>query len=322
MTEQSMTVSMEDMSQEAVDLLTASTTAEHVLLTGLVGLIAGQSTRPDDVTIVIAGDFVASVQRRLGDDAAEYGTARLGGFAAAKTIPSPDGHIDVVVPAELIFFSEEETDEERKGRVETLLHVAQHEAQHVGMRQRDEATHDVRTRLSATGVRADFIAAAGVMLEEYRAERVAARPPFAGEDRFSDSLPDTLEALATELSTAVILISPDEPIDRTLGQAMTAVHNFWLVLAYLAAHQHQLGTSVPPLLLGHSRWARHVADHWDELDELLARVPAGDVPTDRRVIDGLVVELADQFPAWLNTIGFDYRDVENGAYFDVLRYDF
>lgn len=149
--------------------------AEHArgVIAELVRILQAQAVDPSAVTLVLAGNFAEAVKRRLGDGAPAYNTERLGGMAAAKTMPRVDGGIDVVVPAPLVLGQDDE-DEAREGRAELLLRLAKHEAQHVGMRQRGEALHDAGRELARGQAHAYFCASAGVVLGEHRAELVAA----------------------------------------------------------------------------------------------------------------------------------------------------
>ncbi|TFV88452.1 hypothetical protein E4P40_09845 [Blastococcus sp. CT_GayMR20] len=96
--------------------------AEHArgVIAELVRILQAQAVDPSAVTLVLAGNFAEAVKRRLGDGAPAYNTERLGGMAAAKTMPRVDGGIDVVVPAPLVLGQDDE-DEAREGRAERLL---------------------------------------------------------------------------------------------------------------------------------------------------------------------------------------------------------
>jgi ribosomal protein L27 len=290
----------------------------------LMGILQAQAVEPPAVTLVIAGKFTEAVQRRLGDGAAAYNTERLGGMAAAKTMPRDDGGIDIVVPAPLVLGHDDEGQDARALRTGLLLHLAEHEAQHVGMRQRGEALHDAGRKLGRGQAHANFCASAGVVLEEHRAELVAAttRPPA---DAYWKSVPESLDHLNGAFRDAVVLRYPSESMDRPMATALGAAHNAWIAAAYLAAHQRTSGdiAGVPPQLAAAPRWQEFMASHWQAFTSLCARVPAGNAPVDRSVLEKLILELADLFSRWFVTMGFGLRDLPDGhMYFDVHRHDF
>jgi hypothetical protein len=290
----------------------------------LVSILKAQAVDPAAVTLVLAGNFSEAVQRRLGAGAPAYNTERLGGMAAAKTMPREDGGIDIVVPAPLVLGQDDQDEDAREGRAELLLRLAEHEAQHVGMRQRDEALHDAGRDLARGQAHAYFCASAGVVLEEHRAELVTAtaRP---SADAYWESIPQNLDHLNAAFRDAVVLRYPGESMDRPMETAFAAAHDAWIAAAYLAAHQRAGGdiAAVPAQLADAPRWKEFMAPHWKAFSILCARVPAGDTPVDRAVLEDLVLEAADLFSEWFISMGFELRDLPGGGmYFDVHRQDF
>jgi hypothetical protein len=114
-------------------------------------------------------------------------------------------------------------------------------------------------------------------------------------------------------------------MDRPMETAFGAAHDAWIAAAYLAAHQRADGdiAAVPAQLAGAPRWKEFMAPHWKAFSSLCARVPAGDTPVDRAVLEDLVLEAADLFSEWFVSMGFGLRDLPGGGmYFDVHRQDF
>ena len=293
------------------------------LIAELLGILQLPSVDPAAVTLVLAGEFTASVQCRLDAGADAYTTDRLGGMVGAKTMPRADGSIDVIVPAALVLSLNDPDEAERALREHLLLYTVEHEAQHVGMRQRGEALHDAGRPLGRGQAHIYLCASAGVVLEEHRAELVAAtrRPPA---NPHWQSVPDHLARLVEAFRDAVELRYPGESMDRPMATSFGAAHDAWVVAAYMAANQRAGGDigAVPPELQADLLWQEDVAPHWQAFSAWCSGVPAGDDSVDRATLEAVLIELADLQSKWFVTTGFGLHDVPAGMYFDVHRHDF
>lgn len=290
------------------------------LLEVIVGIITDAVPRPGEVTLVLAGDFEASVQRRLPGDHPTYTTDRAGGMAIAKTMDRDDGGFDVVLGIGWLLGSgDEEEQDEALWRVNSLVHTAIHEAQHAATGQRGEATNGARRTLGMPGVHGDFVASAGVALEEYRAVIVATREhPRPDDDISVDGWLPTLESVDTALKEAASTLDTRD-VTPTCHAVLGAAHMLWLSLAYLAAGLRAVDRDLSiEERIEHKLWRQLADPYWDEFVAILARIHPSDTPMAQAELDTAVLQLAGFLPLWLNGIGFEYRDEGEDRYFGVV----
>lgn len=293
------------------------------LVRDIMQSIEAAAVEADDVALVLAYNFPAAVQRRLPPEAPQYDLGRLDGMVGGKTMATPDGGVEVIVHAPLVLGTEGETADEREHWAGLMRYMAKHEGQHVGMHRRGEATREDAVRLGRGEAHAWLCESAGAVLEEYRAELVPATVmPTA--DPYWRSVPGALGTLGPRLQEALALHQPGEPWLRPAQGAFGVTHDAWIAMAYLAAHQRADGElhDLPAELRAHRSWQRYAAGHWDEFATFCAQVPRGDEAVSRQQLDGMVLDLAEQFDSWFETIGFGLRDTPQGMYFEVLRQDF
>jgi len=294
--------------------------APRKLLEAVLGRIAAAAPRPDEVTLVLAGDFAASVQRRLPADHPPYTTDRAGGVAIAKTMDRDDGGYDIVMGIGWLFGrGDEEEQEEALWRVDNLLHTAIHEAQHVATGQRGEATNGARATLGRAGVHSEYVASAGVVMEEYRAVIVATREhPRCDDDISVDCWLSTLESVDAALQHAASTLDETD-VTPTCNAVFGTAHTMWISLGYLAAGLRAIDHDLTDgERRKHELWWRLADPYWDDFVAILAKIPPADTPMDKAELDAVVLELADLLPVWLNEIGFEYCDDGEGRYFGVL----
>jgi hypothetical protein len=276
------------------------------------------------VTLVITGKFGKSIDRRTPPGSPPYDTDRLSGIAAARTMPRGHGKVDVIVPGPFVFGTPGEQPGQRAARAARLTYMATHEAQHVGMYQRGERLMEGPHHYLGQGTAShDFRATAEIVLEEYRAEAAAARlctPP----EPYWESVPSALKGLRAALVDAVELRYPDEPIRRTWLTAFGAAHNTWVVMGYLAGNLQAAGSAaaVPDELASSELWQRFVQLHWSDFADLCGALSAGDEACTAEALGATVAGLSELLGVWLQSIGFELSDTEDGLYFDVLRHDF
>lgn len=290
------------------------------LLEVVVGLITAAVPRPDKVTLVLAGDFGASVQRRLPSDHPPYTTDRVGGVAVAKTMDRGDGGFDVVMGIAWLFGrGDEEEQAEALWRVNSLMHAAIHEAQHVATGQRGEATNGARTSVGLPGVHSDYVASAGVAMEEYRAVIVATREhPRPDEDISVDGWLPTLESVDTAFEHAASTMDATD-VAPTCHAVMSAAHLLWMSMGYLAAGLRAVDRDLTDQeRMEHELWRRLADPYWDDFVAILAKIAPADMPMEEADLHAVVLELADLLPLWLNGIGFEYCDDGEGQYFGVV----
>lgn len=294
---------------------------EPALLSECADEVARVLPRPEQVSIVITGDFGRSVGERLDDPvyAAHYAPERITGLAVAKAIPGQHGETVLVVDGRALLagaFYGDEFDVRR---------LFAHEGRHILVSQHDEETSDIRLRAAEAGpVALDLLAIAGIASGEYRVELALCREGRWPDKGYIETIPDVLAGFRESLRGAVRLKYWGEPIDRTYRTAVSTFSQIVTQLAYVAAEAEALGTEQT---LQHAfadqNWQRLVGPHWASFWKALRQFPSADERCQRDVLDRHVAGLSLVLNAWLNHIGFSYYDLdEGGAYFDVLRHDF
>lgn len=269
--------------------------------------------RPNEVNLVVTGDFVASNRSRLSDDEAKaYETGRTFGVAAARTLPRSDGTVDVVVASPLLHGD--------IAREIGLKRLVLHEAYHVSIHQREEVLGTIRLRHSISNMthRGYFSAVAGMVADEYRVERALCDRGDWPHHGYRSTLSETLEAFRIDLIDACRLRYPNEPIMRTSESVLTSFSHIATLGGYLAAESLASdGERAPDTTL--ALWERFVGGSWDPFLQTLAQMPSGAVEFPRGDLDAITFSLIDPLDAWLRHVGFEIRDESEGFYFDVLQ---
>jgi hypothetical protein len=132
-----MEVSLTDYPEDALD---------PDLIGEAVAEIALRAEEPDDVEVVLAGDFVRAVRDRIPGEQGrdDYTVDRLFGVAAARTLQLADGRTSVVVNGNLLLPGAMPRSD--------LLRLCAHEGLHVATYQRGETASDIRSRHGIRGM--------------------------------------------------------------------------------------------------------------------------------------------------------------------------
>lgn len=263
--------------------------------------------------LVITGDFVQSVRDRgeAGSTYHEnYDTQRNTGMVGGKTIPLPDGTVDVLLQAVMFLPEHQETD----WLAETTLHTLVHEAQHVLTAQNGEQDGDFQ---SEPWARLNFLTAADQVIEEYRAECVASE--IVGSSGWNgDDLVASINAWLTALRRiATVEYQSHLDVDRFSYDILQQTHTFWKLLAYVVAEQSASGQELPAAVAEDDLWALMVEPFWEDFKAILATVPTAEQRTPRNELDAFASRLADLLQRWLSGLGFDFVDRPGGAAFHV-----
>lgn len=269
-----------------------------------LSLLGELSVDPGRVRLVITGDFVASVQKRLADGrSSEFDVERGSGMVAAKTMPGSDGFIDVLVP--WWFFNVNQEPAQREESAALVVRTVVHEAHHVAMRQNLQGyEHADDQSWRETNLRS----AADSVIDEYRAESGVAATLV--EDYSPWSPVEVLDALGRDVGRAVSSYQEHLDIERLVLATGNACLVAWRALAYIAAvdvaddDRSPVTSEVREDVL----WKRLAADYWDEFRAVLQIVPPGrDIMTQADI--ALAVEtLAVLFGKWLDGLGFIWTD--------------
>ena len=280
----------------------------------IAGAIGSRVPDPEQVEVVITGDFVTSVRSRVTtSDAAAYTTDRLFGKVGAKTIPSPSGGSTIVFPMELVIG----LDPGWLGR------LAEHEALHAGMRQRGETLSDLRERrnlpeLSRDGI---FAGLAGVAGEEHRVERALLDDGLFITPSYTEQVRSTLPTLRDRLTAGVALLRPGQPVDGCMQPVMAAFHQMTLLVAYAAAEELASNGQLAPDRAAPG-WRRLVGDHYERFRDELAALPSASVLCAYTTLDEKTLRLDPALDDWLEHVGFSIEPQPVGVWFHVLRHDF
>ena len=223
-------------------------------------VFAAEVAHLDDLRIIFSSDFEASVREH--SENREYRANRDAVQAIAKTLPQDDGSIIVVVNADALHT---DMDVER---------FVAHEGLHVRAKQTGQETGNIRLRSGELGAFADYLAVAGVALEEFRVERTLCERSWWPDTCYRDGVIDALERLRMAFRDAITNRYPHEPVDRCRETSILAFEQMATYLAYLQAEF--LGSDCARLPRGfpsHPTWQRFVGSHWEYAVEYLRGVP-------------------------------------------------
>lgn len=292
-----------DPSSVRVDPDTGVVPAEMHECLGLLGEI---SVDPDRVRLVVTGDFVASVQQRLADGRGPaFGVERGSGMVAAKTMPTSDGFIDVLVP--WWFFNVDHEPEQRAESAALVVRTVVHEAHHVAMRQNHQGYEHTDEQTSReTNLRS----AADSVIDEYRAESGVAETLV--EDYSPWSPAEVLDALGREVGEAVASYQGHLDVGRLVFETGTACLIAWRALAYIAAVDIEDPNRSPVTadVREDPLWKRLAEDYWEEFRAVLQTVPPGREIMTQAEIAMAVETLAVLLGKWLDGLGFIWTDNE------------
>ncbi|GAB3435084.1 hypothetical protein GCM10027517_03870 [Phycicoccus ginsengisoli] len=282
------------------------------LLTTCASILAVAAVDAERCRLIVAGDFVASVQERSTSDyyRENYDLRRSTGMVAAKTMTLADGSIDVLVPAG--WFSLDLTSEQADEVRSLAVRAVWHEAQHVAIAQAGES--DPEAFVGEPWARRNFLTVADQVIEEYRAERALAGDFVVGGHGWD--LGEVLETWRNDL-IRIACVEYQEHLDVGrlwfgIGQECQTI---WKLLAYVAA---TLPADADPVasvgddVSTHPLWSRMVGPHWLRFVEILRPVPPGSDRVERARIERFAGDLADELSTWLKTLGFDFSDGADG----------
>ena len=285
------------------------------LLARSIEILRQTAVSPESTRLVVTGDFVASVRSRLGDhpSASTYGTERGPGTVGAKTMPQPDGSVDVIVPA--WFFNLSASEDSTSARGKMVLRTILHESLHVAMRQNDQS-YKPPADLSWRDL--NFRNAADSIVDEYRAEAGVALSAL--EDEVSWSPVEILATLSSNLGEIVAKYQAHLDVQRLSFEVGEECLVAWRLMAYLAAADINDPTrrAVTVDIADELLWQRMAGDSWVSLRDALAQVPPGDQLLPDWEITRAVEEVSGVLIDWLLRLGFDWSDSQ----FRIMKWYF
>lgn len=272
--------------------------------------LAKDSSEPDQVRLVLSGDFVASVRDRFEDTpgASQYTIMRGSGIVGGKTIACRDGHIDVLLHAGFFMALDEGADS--MDTIQLIRRTVAHEAQHVVMHQRESSFQEPPIRSLKA---ANLESAALAIIEEYRAELGVELELREGDARW-DPL-QILDDLSAGLGIAVAEYQFHLEVERLIFDVGASALVAWKSLAYQVAEERiMLGEHRSNVRATQDkRWAKLIGPHWDEFIDLLGSLGAGTAKTAPAELTSAASALAQLLDEWLLTLGFRWTDTPNGS---------
>lgn len=264
----------------------------------LLGEVAPASER---VRLVVTGNFIQSVQERLGEhpSAEDFDLQRGSGLVAGKTMPEPDGSIDVLLHAG--FFSVDVESDEHASAAALAIRTVVHEAHHVAMRQNDQS---YETPADQTWRDRNFTSSADSVIDEYRAEAGVAIVLVADESPWSPL--EVLAALSKELGEVTASYQEHLDVGKLAFEIGTACLIAWRAMAYIAAADIADPASSPLTaeVLADPMWQRMAAHSWADFRDVLANTQPGRAVMTQPEIAAKVEQLAEILGDWLASIGF------------------
>ncbi|MHB1010161.1 MAG: hypothetical protein ACYC1E_13170 [Propionibacteriaceae bacterium] len=286
------------------------------LMIECVRIIGAFALAPERCRLVLTGDFISSVRRRVADDyyRDNFNLARSTGQVGGKTMGLPAGDIDVLMPADL-FDSDLFGDALLDAQGLTLRTVL-HEAQHVAIRQAGE-TWD-RDREAYPFGRLNLLSAADAIIEEFRAERAVRL--LLNAESFAWDLVEVLQHWLDALRR-ISCVEYQEHLDvsRLWEGIGKATLDAWKLLAYAAATERADQGQDPELAHAaeHELWRRMVQPHWERFSTILHSVPDGTERISSTNLDRRANDLADELAEWMHTLGFSVVDDDEGFGFYI-----
>lgn len=275
------------------------------LMLWCVAALSELAPDPARVRLVVTGDFVGSVNARMSGGGAEssFDLARGSGFVGGKTIPMPDGTIDVLLHA--AWFVELDDVAAREDDGQMVKRTLAHEAQHVAMAQNDQG-YELPGDLSWRMV--NLRAGAESVIDEYRAELGVGPLQREGDARWDGV--DVLTALRSDLARVVSDYQEHLVVDRLVHDVGTVSLVGWRTLAYMVAAGRVLPDTeqVPAVTLADPLWQRMAAGRWDAFVRALEMNASGTIRMERAQIDDAVACLAEVLGDWLLDLGFRWTD--------------
>ena len=260
------------------------------------------------VTLVVSGDFVRSVRRRLGSrEAAAFNLARGGGMVAGKTITRADGQSFIVLHAQFLGTGSDDA-------VALIRRLVAHELQHVAISQRDGVALDVYKRRKAipSSFNAITLGLAAKVIEEARVERWLCRRAMPSDPPHGSTVTSDIEDIRAILVAA---ICREQPVDVLMNEIIAAFRDLITLLAYVASEELE---GAAPTRADTHVWQEFAGDHYEQYKVLLARVPLADQHVSMAQLDIHAVAVAGVLAEWFERLGYCVDDLPDGSqYFQV-----
>lgn len=273
--------------------------------------------------LIVTGNLVSSVNDREDRTANPFTVERGAGTVAAKTMPpNTDGVVDILVPIDWVLPVDDA--QALKERNEYIEHIAAHEAIHASLFHIGNKPFDLMYRGNFGDAMRNFLSMAGKQIEEHLAEFLGSKTTGRKLGQSAGQVKASIEAWQETIKTKLPAIPESSPdyFQRGMMTSFESLHILWKSLAYLAA---SLRTddgfeAVPSEITNMPEWQEFIAPWWPKHVELLGRIPMT-VELDPQATDEVVHEMGLFLQNWADSIGFDFHDTDQGAYFRVKIWD-
>ena len=275
---------------------------------------------PGTARLVVTGDFLASVKDRIDDPLERdfFDLRRNDGLVAAKTMRRLDGRIVVLVPAWWFAIAPDASADHHKSRELHVKRTLVHEARHVAMIQTGE---DDRRFDAEPFARRALLMTADQVIGEYRAESGVGAELRVGSPPWDPIA--ILTSLRCELARVVTEYQAHPDTPRLSRETWRETSTAWKTLSYCAVELAESGGGfgeLPESVTSHALWRAMVGGHWPRFLEILGPVPSGATRVGPGVLQTAIERLAIELEAWLETLGFRFRDVPGGGFeFSIVK---
>ena len=275
--------------------------------------------RPQDrgrTRVVLTGDLVRSVTDRTTGQGRPYSLEIGAGTVMGKTMrATTDRIVDILIPIYDVLPSGED---DGALRDRYSRHVAAHEAVHASMFHLGTDPFDAHLRRRCGPATAQYVAMAGEQVEEHLAEFLANQVARRASCATAEVMRDAFDAWLTALRVDIPALPEDDPEYYQKGWLITfsALHILWKLLAYVAAELRDGDDfrPVPAEVSVIEEWSRYIAPWWEAHLRLLATIPMT-VEVDVAATDRVVLEMGAHLQRWALGLGFDFHDLDDGAWF-------
>jgi hypothetical protein len=287
-------------------------------------LLGSSTPDPKTVVLVVTGDMVESVRKRLANaaEARAYNDARGAGTLVGKTMPVGD-ETHVLMPAWIFADNDaarnlldnaaaKEWIAGSEARSKSIARTVVHEAQHVILQRAGEDQDDFPGEPRA---RHSLLMIAHTVVDEYRAELGV--PKEMREDFELSVAPESLKAWREGIRHSVQSYQSHLNVERLMQEVLIHCQHAWKALGNVAAARRVLqasNTAHTDVAL----WKDMAAQPWPAFEQALAEVPPPSRRTPARELRARTEDLANALSTWLRTLGFVWRDTDDGANAEFL----
>jgi hypothetical protein len=295
-------VQFESVSETLVELVTSSPLPEFLLV--CIKLATAIAKSPQNVTLVITGDFVKSTKDRLRDTEAarSFNLLRGEGLVAGKTIHDGDGS-SVLLRADIF---EKALDYETNPDAAFLfLRTLVHEMNHVSIYQRGESS---RSNENDSWKTLNLTSAAAAIIDEYRAELGSLRRLSTDESNWNPS------EIVAWLEDALIKVVTSYQVHRDVNRLVFEVGSQVLIalkqMAYCVAYETVASAELPLDTRGlrYMNTRENLSAWLSEFRTLLNSLPSGEYALSRESEQEARLKMAALLDEQLRILGFDWDE--------------